>query len=120
LETENIFPHKNKVKGKDRERLLDQRPCLVWFTGLSASGKTTLGNLLEYRLHQRGYLTYMLDGDNIRSGLNSNLGFSDEDREENIRRIAHVARLFLDAGIITITDKDHIKPRSRFSRKDEI
>lgn len=100
---ENIFPQKNKVTMEKREKLLGQKSFLIWFTGLPASGKTTLGNLLEYELYNRGYLTYMLDGDNIRSGLNSNLGFSSEDREENIRRIGHVAKLFVNAGFITIT-----------------
>jgi adenylylsulfate kinase len=100
---DNLFPHKNKITMEKREKLLGQRSFLIWFTGLSASGKTTLGNLLEYELYNKGYLTYMLDGDNIRSGLNSNLGFSPEDREENIRRIGHVAKLFVDAGFITIT-----------------
>jgi adenylylsulfate kinase len=100
---ENLFPIENKIKMANREKLLGQKSFLVWFTGLSASGKSTLGNMLEYTLHDQGYLTYMLDGDNIRSGLNSNLGFSDEDREENIRRIGHVGRLFVDAGFITIT-----------------
>jgi len=100
---DNLFPYKNKITMEKREKLLGQKSFLIWFTGLSGSGKTTLGNLLEYELYNRGYLTYMLDGDNIRSGLNSNLGFSEEDREENIRRIGHVARLFVDAGFITIT-----------------
>jgi adenylylsulfate kinase len=100
---ENLFPHEYKIKREDREKILNQKPFLVWFTGLSASGKSTLGNVLECELNSNGYLTYMLDGDNIRSGLNSNLGFSDEDREENIRRIGHVAKLFVDAGVIAIT-----------------
>ena len=100
---ENIFPIENKIKIANREKLLGQKSFLIWFTGLSGSGKSTLGNMLEYVLHNQGYLTYMLDGDNIRSGLNSNLGFSDEDREENIRRIGHVGRLFVDGGFITIT-----------------
>lgn len=100
---ENIFPQENKIKMADREKLLGQRSFLIWFTGLSASGKSTLGNMLEYELYKKGYLTYMLDGDNIRGGLNSNLGFSDEDREENIRRIGHLGKLFVDAGFITIT-----------------
>ena len=100
---ENLFPQKNRITREKREKLLNQNSFLIWFTGLSGSGKTTIGNLLEYELHNKGYLTYMLDGDNIRSGLNSNLGFSEEDREENIRRIGHVANLFVDAGFIAIT-----------------
>jgi len=100
---ENIFPIENKIKIANREKLLGQKSFLIWFTGLSGSGKSTLGNMLEYVLHNQGYLTYMLDGYNIRSGLNSNLGFSDQDREENIRRIGHIGRLFVDTGFITIT-----------------
>ena len=99
---ENIFPQANKIKKENREKLLGQNSFLIWLTGLSGSGKTTLGNSLEYELNNRSYMTCMLDGDNIRSGLNSNLGFSNEDREENIRRIGHVANLFVDAGLITI------------------
>ncbi|MCD4669544.1 MAG: adenylyl-sulfate kinase [Actinomycetia bacterium] len=100
---ENLFPQKNRITREKREKLLGQNSFLIWFTGLSGSGKTAIGNLLEYELYSKGYLTYMLDGDNIRSGLNSNLGFSEEDREENIRRIGHVANLFVDAGFIAIT-----------------
>jgi len=99
----NIFPIENKIRMQDREKILGQKSFLIWLTGLSASGKSTLGTMLEYVLHSKGNLTYMLDGDNIRAGLNSNLGFSHEDREENIRRIGHVGRLFVDAGFITIT-----------------
>ena len=77
--------------------------CVIWFTGLSGSGKSTLALEVESKLHQRGHLTYVLDGDNIRHGLNKNLGFSPEDREENIRRIGEVAKLFADAGVIAMT-----------------
>ena len=87
---------------EDKQRLLKQRGCVVWLYGLSGSGKSTLANALERRLHAEGVLTQILDGDNIRSGLNNNLGFSDEDRAENIRRIAEVAKLFRDAGIVTL------------------
>ena len=87
---------------EDKERLLNQRGCVVWLYGLSGSGKSTLANALERRLHAEGVLTQILDGDNIRSGLNNNLGFSDEDRTENIRRIAEVAKLFRNAGIVTL------------------
>ncbi|MEM9016966.1 MAG: adenylyl-sulfate kinase, partial [Verrucomicrobiota bacterium] len=86
-----------------KEDLLGQRGAVIWMYGLSGSGKSTLANLLERRLHEGGRLVKVLDGDNIRSGLNSNLGFSDEDRKENIRRVAEVAKLFADSGIITIT-----------------
>ena len=87
---------------KERETLLKQRSCTVWMTGLSGSGKSTLAKGLEKKLFQDGYLSYVLDGDNIRSGINSNLNFSLADREENIRRIAEVSKLFIHAGVITI------------------
>jgi adenylylsulfate kinase len=86
----------------DKEALLKQRSVMVWFTGLSGSGKSTIAIALERELHQRGLLCRILDGDNIRSGINNNLGFSAEDRVENIRRIAEVSKLFVDTGIITI------------------
>lgn len=86
----------------DKETLLGQRGLMVWFTGLSGSGKSTVAIALERELHARGILCRILDGDNVRSGINNNLGFSAEDRVENIRRIAEVARLFVDTGIVTI------------------
>ncbi len=86
----------------DKESLLGQRGMMLWFTGLSGSGKSTVAIALERELHKRGLLCRILDGDNIRSGINNNLGFSAEDRVENIRRIAEVGRLFVDTGIITI------------------
>lgn len=99
----NVTWHEHKVKREDRERLLKQKGILLWFTGLSASGKSTIANEVCYRLFKSGKLIYVLDGDNIRHGLNKNLGFSPEDREENIRRISEVGKLFVDAGIITST-----------------
>ena len=86
----------------DKEKLLAQRGVVVWMTGLSGSGKSTLARALERRLYQDGILTKLLDGDNLRTGLNNNLGFSEADRQENIRRVAETARLFLDAGVVTI------------------
>ena len=86
----------------DKEQLLNQRGLMVWFTGLSGSGKSTIAIALERELHRRGLLCRILDGDNIRSGINNNLGFSEEDRVENIRRIAEVGKLFVDTGIITL------------------
>ena len=86
----------------DKEQLLGQRGVMLWFTGLSGSGKSTVAIALERELHRRGRLCRLLDGDNIRAGINANLGFSAEDRRENIRRIAEVAKLFVDTGIITI------------------
>jgi len=98
-----VYWQSHKISKLDRSKLLGQKSFLIWFTGLSGSGKSTIANLLEYDLHKLGYLTYILDGDNIRHGLNSDLDFSAKDRAENIRRIGHVANLFVDAGIITIT-----------------
>lgn len=99
----NITWHEHLVSHEDREKLLGQKGALLWFTGLSASGKSTVANEVAYQLHKMGKLTYVLDGDNIRHGLNKNLGFSPEDREENIRRISEVGNLFADAGLITTT-----------------
>ena len=99
----NITWHEGHVSREERERLLDQKGALIWLTGLSGSGKSTIAYTLEHALVQRGHLCYVLDGDNIRHGLNKNLGFSAEDREENIRRLGEVGKLFTDAGMITIT-----------------
>ena len=99
----NITWHEGHVKRGDRERLLGQKGATLWFTGLSGSGKSTIAFTLEHALVERGHLTYVLDGDNIRHGLNKNLGFSAADREENIRRIGEVARLFADTGVIALT-----------------
>ena len=99
----NVVWHEYKITREDRERLLNQKGCVLWFTGLPSSGKSTLANEVAHLLHQRGQLTYVLDGDNIRHGLNKDLGFSPEDREENIRRIGEVAKLFADAGVIALT-----------------
>ncbi len=100
---ENIYPVFDRMMTrKEKEEMLGQRGLMVWFTGLSGSGKSTLALALERELSARGILCKVLDGDNIRSGINSNLGFSAEDRRENIRRIAEVARLFVDLGVVTI------------------
>ncbi len=99
----NITWHDGNITRDDRERLLNQKGIVIWFTGLSASGKSTLARAVEEKLFEQGHLAYVLDGDNIRHGLNKNLGFSPEDREENIRRIGEVAKLFADAGLITMT-----------------
>ena len=98
----NITWHGGSVMREHRERLLSQKGVTVWFTGLSAAGKSTIAALLEQMLIERGRLAYRLDGDNIRHGLNRNLGFSADDRAENIRRIGEVAKLFTDAGVITL------------------
>jgi len=99
----NIIWHNHKITKSDRIKLLNQKSFIIWLTGLSGSGKSTIANKLEVELYKRGYLTYLLDGDNIRHGLNKDLGFDDKSRVENIRRIAEVAKLFLDAGVITIS-----------------
>lgn len=101
---QNIHPTFGQLLGREaKETLLNQRGLVVWLYGLSGSGKSTLATALERRLHEEGVFTQVLDGDNIRTGLNNNLGFSDEDRSENIRRIAEVAKLFAMAGVVTIT-----------------
>ena len=98
----NIHPATRIVTREDKEKLLNQRAKVIWLTGLSGSGKTTLGVKLEAELHKHGFLTVLLDGDNIRAGLNRNIGFGLEDRLENIRRVAEVSKLFLNTGVITI------------------
>lgn len=103
MQTNNIYPIFDRMMGReDKEALLKQCSVMVWFTGLSGSGKSTIAIALERELHQRGLLCRILDGDNIRSGINNNLGFSPADRVENIRRIAEVSKLFIDTGVITI------------------
>ena len=99
----NIYPIFNRIQQRiDKEKMLGQHGITIWFTGLSGSGKSTSAIALEQLLASEGYVCRILDGDNIRTGLNSNLGFSEEDRNENIRRIAEVCKLFTDTGIITI------------------
>lgn len=99
---ENIIWHSSKVSYEERCAVLGQKGTVVWFTGLSGSGKSTIAVELEKLLNEAGKVVYLLDGDNIRCGINSDLGFSDEDRNENIRRIGEIAALFQDAGIITL------------------
>jgi adenylylsulfate kinase len=99
----NLYPIQTKVSHEQRTALMNQKPMLIWFTGLSGSGKSTLAVQLESQLHQMGFKTYLLDGDNIRTGLNKDLTFSDEGRVENIRRIGEVSKLFLDAGIVLLS-----------------
>ena len=100
---DNIFPHFDQMISREfRENKLGQRSKVIWLTGLSGSGKSTIGLALEKRLFQENFVAQLLDGDNIRSGINKNLGFSEEDRKENIRRIAEIAKLYLSSGIITI------------------
>lgn len=99
----NITWHESHVERNSRENLLKQKGLTIWLTGLPSSGKSTTAFTVEHELIRRGFLAYVLDGDNVRHGLNKNLGFSADDREENIRRIGEVARLFADAGVITLT-----------------
>ena len=99
----HVIPQEYKIGKPDRQNLNHHKSCIVWFTGLSGSGKSTLANGVEHRLYEKGIRTYVLDGDNIRLGLNSNVDFTKEGRSENIRRIGEVAKLFTDAGIVVLT-----------------
>jgi len=103
MEDKNIVWHNQHITKQDRAKRLNQTPKLIWLTGLSGSGKSTIANALEVKLHQLNYHTMLLDGDNVRFGLNKDLGFSDSDRVENIRRISEVAKLFIESGTIVIT-----------------
>jgi adenylylsulfate kinase len=117
IKATNITWHEGHATRDERQALLKQKGCTLWFTGLSGSGKSTIAFTLEHALVQRGRLAYVLDGDNIRHGLNKNLGFTAADREENIRRIGEVAKLFADTGVITLTsfispyrkDRDNVR-----------
>ena len=117
----NVTWHEGSVSREERQQLLKQKGVIVWMTGLSASGKSTIACILEQMLLHEGKAAYRLDGDNIRMGLNKNLGFSAEDRAENIRRIGEVAKLFVDAGVIAITsfispykkDRDAVRASSK-------
>jgi adenylylsulfate kinase len=99
----NVHWHDGEISREDRDRLMNQRGATLWFTGLSGSGKSTIAVALEEALFERGHLAYRLDGDNIRLGINKNLGFSAEDRTENIRRIGEIAKLFVDSSVIALT-----------------
>jgi len=113
----NVTWHDGDVKRDDRGKLLKQKGATLWFTGLSGSGKSTVAVALENALYARGHLCYRLDGDNIRLGINKNLGFSEEDRAENIRRIGEIAKLFVDTGVIALSsfvspyrrDRDNVR-----------
>lgn len=119
IDNKNITWHQNQVTREDRYKLNQHRSCILWFTGLSGAGKSTVSTALEKELYQYGIRSYVLDGDNIRHGLNSNLGFSPEDRKENIRRIGEVAKLFVDAGLFVLSafispyreDRDGVRAR---------
>jgi len=113
----NTVRHDYKITKKDREKLNQHRSLLLWFTGLSGSGKSTLANLVEMELHKKGVSTFVLDGDNVRQGINKDLSFAPEDRTENIRRIAEIGHLMVEAGVVTlaafvspyIEDRENIK-----------
>jgi len=126
MKSSNIVYHKATVTRQRREKLNNHKSVIIWFTGLSGSGKSTLAHLVEEELHKLGCRTFVLDGDNVRHGLSSNLIFSDVDRKENIRRIGEAAKLMMEAGIITITafispfreDRDNV--RGSLSQEDFI
>ncbi|HHW36326.1 MAG TPA: adenylyl-sulfate kinase [Bacillales bacterium] len=103
MKSKNIVWHKAQITKHDRHRLNGHKSAILWFTGFSGAGKSSLSVAVEKELHKRGIRTYVLDGDNVRHGLNSNLGFSPVDRTENIRRIGEVSKLFVDAGVMTLT-----------------
>ena len=103
MKTENTVWHEQHISKQQRAEQKSQRPCLLWYTGLSGSGKSTIANAVDAKLFARGCHTYLLDGDNVRHGLNGDLGFSDDDRIENIRRISEVSKLFVDSGVIVST-----------------
>lgn len=117
---ENLVWHKGKVEYEDRCKLINQKGLVIWFTGLSGSGKSTIAVELEKELTKAGKLVYRLDGDNVRQGLCSDLGFSEDDRNENVRRITEVAQLFKDAGIITLVSFISPLESMRKSAKDKI
>jgi bifunctional enzyme CysN/CysC len=101
--SQNIHLQHTDIDKAARAAIKGQKPCVLWFTGLSGSGKSTVANIVEKKLHALGHHTYLLDGDNVRHGLNRDLGFTEEDRVENIRRVAEVAKLMVDAGLIVLT-----------------
>jgi len=103
MKTENTVWHEQNITKEQRSAQKNQKPCLLWYTGLSGSGKSTVANAVDALLFERGCHSYLLDGDNVRHGLNGDLGFSDEDRIENIRRISQVGKLFVDSGLIVST-----------------
>jgi adenylyl-sulfate kinase len=103
MSSENVVWYSHRVLKKDRSIQKKQQPCILWFTGLSGAGKSTIAGAVEQKLFEMGHHTYLLDGDNVRHGLNKDLGFSDEDRIENIRRIGETSKLFVDSGLIVLT-----------------
>lgn len=122
MDTRNIMPHHSLVTPADRRRIFGHGACAVWLTGLSGSGKSTIAQEVEKRLTEKGIHSFVLDGDNVRDGLNADLGFSEKDRRENIRRISEVSLLFTQAGMVVLTafispfEKDRQKARSLFEK----
>jgi adenylylsulfate kinase len=122
MNSRNITPHESFISRADRTRILGHGGCVIWMTGLSGSGKSSLAAEMERRLMNQGVHCFVLDGDNVRHGLNADLGFSDEDRKENIRRVGEVARLFVNAGLVVLTSfispfrEDRSSVRSLFSK----
>ncbi|MGA5688503.1 adenylyl-sulfate kinase [Cytobacillus pseudoceanisediminis] len=126
-ETEkNIVWHQSTIEKEDRQKLNGHKSCMIWFTGLSGSGKSTIANALQHELYKNNVRTYLLDGDNLRHGINSNLSFSPEDRKENIRRTAEIGKLFVDAGIVVLAavispfEEDRLHARTIFQEEDFI
>ncbi len=103
MSSKNVIWHMHHVTKDDRAKQKQQRPCILWFTGFSGSGKSTIASAVEQKLFELGHHTYLLDGDNVRHGLNKDLGFTDEDRIENIRRIGELSKLMVDAGLLVMT-----------------
>jgi adenylylsulfate kinase len=126
MKSQNIVWHQSQITREDRYRLNNHKSCLLWFTGLSGSGKSTLAYEMERLLFQTNIRSYVLDGDNVRHGLNSNLGFTPEDRKENIRRIGEVSKLFVDGGLIVLSafispySEDRVAVRNMFSDSEFI
>jgi adenylylsulfate kinase len=127
-EQRNIFHHCFTITKKERQNLHKHKSCIIWFTGLSGSGKSTIANAVENKLYDLGISTYILDGDNLRKGLNQDLGFSAEDRKENIRRAGEIAKLFVDSGIVVLAtfispyrcDRDTVKNNVRHDEFIEV
>jgi adenylylsulfate kinase len=126
MKTENTVWHEQHISKEQRASLKSQKPCLLWYTGLSGSGKSTVANAVDALLFKLGCHSYLLDGDNVRHGLNGDLGFTDEDRVENIRRISEVSKLFLDAGLIVSTafispfTEDRTRARDKLEKNEFI
>ena len=120
MKTENTVWHEQHISKEQRSSLKSQQPCLLWYTGLSGSGKSTVANAVDALLFKLGCHSYLLDGDNVRHGLNGDLGFSDEDRVENIRRIGEVSKLFIDAGLIVSTAFISPFAQDRTSARDKL